>query len=222
MTRKIARIAAQLILAAAILWSLVNRERFDVDVLADWIAAFGVLAPVVFFFVRMAGAVVLIPGSVMAIAAGVLFGVAAGAAYNLVASTAGAVLAFAVARYIAPAWIEQRLSGGGLLARLVVGVEAEGWRFVAFVRLVPLFPYNVVNYALGLTRIKVSHYTLATLICMIPGDLAYVYMGYAAREALAGNKRTWQLGLVALGILASLAFVPRLVRRWRRAKASGG
>ena len=196
-------------------WSLANRERFDVNALTAWIAGFGLLAPLIFFGARVIGAIILIPGSVMAIAAGALFGVVAGAAYNLVASTAGALVAFAIARYIAPGWITNRVSDRGFLRRLVAGVEAEGWRFVAFTRLVPIFPYNLLNYALGLTRIKFSHYAVATSICMIPGDVVFVYIGYAARETIGGNERRWQLGLVALGLLAALAFVPRLVRRYR-------
>ena len=69
----------------------------------------------------------------------------------------------------------------------IAGVEAEGWRFVAFVRLVPLFPFNLLNYALGLTRIPLAHYVLASLVCMAPGTIAYTWLGYAGREALAGN-----------------------------------
>jgi len=204
-----------IILGATIIVTLANRERFDVDSLVTWVAGFGLLAPLAFFALRVFGAVVLIPGSIMALAAGALFGVVHGAIYNLFASTAGAILAFAIARYVAPDWIAQRFASNDLLTRVLQGVEAEGWRFVAFVRLVPLFPYNLLNYALGLTRIKLSHYSVATLACMIPADVAYVYMGYTAREAVAGNERAWQLGLVALGILATLAFIPRIVRRFR-------
>ena len=71
------------------------------------------------------------------------------------------------------------------------GVSAEGWRFVAFVRLVPLFPFNLVNYAFGLTRIRVGEYVLASFVCMAPGALAYTYLGYAGREATS-TKATWR------------------------------
>ncbi len=210
------RVALSVVLAAIIGWTLLNMERLDVDAMVMWIAGSGVLAPMVFFASRTLGAVIFIPGSIMAMAAGVLFGLFWGAVYNLFASTAGAVLAFSVARYIAPGWVAKHVAGRDRLQRLVDGVEAEGWRFVAFVRLVPLFPYNVLNYALGLTRIKLSHYTLASLVCMIPGDIAYVYIGYAGREAAARNEAAWQMGLIALGLLATLAFIPRLVQQFRR------
>ena len=74
-------------------------------------------------------------------------------------------------------------------------MEAEGWRFVAFVRLVPLFPFNLLNYALGLTRIPLVAYVLASLVCMAPGTLAYTWLGYAGREAIAGNDAAIRYGL---------------------------
>lgn len=191
------------------------REYLAADSLTAWIAGFGMVAPIVFAAARIVGAIVLVPGSVMGIVAGAAFGVVPGAIYNLIASTLGSVAAFAIARYVAPDWIRTRIGERETVERLVSGVEAEGWRFVAFVRLVPLFPYNIVNYALGLTRIDLWHYTTATFVCMIPGDLAYVYMGYAAREAVSGNERAWQLGLSALGVLAALGLLPGIVRRIR-------
>ena len=116
-------------------------------------------------------------------------------------------------RYLAAHWV--RRQAGGRLERLITGVEAEGWRFVAFARLVPLFPFNLLNYALGLTRIPLSHYVLASFVCMAPGALAYTWLGYAGREALAGNQSTISYGLIALAVLAAVAFLPRLVRRSR-------
>ena len=95
-------------------------------------------------------------------------------------------LAFLVARYLASDWVAAR--SGGRLRQLIHGVETEGWRFVAFVRLVPLFPFNLLNYALGLTRIRFSHYLIATYVCMLPGAFAYTYLGYAGREAVGGGE----------------------------------
>jgi rhodanese-related sulfurtransferase len=94
-------------------------------------------------------------------------------------------------------------------------VEAEGWRFVAFTRLVPLFPFNLLNYALGLTRIPFVQYLVSTYLFMLPGALAYTYLGYAGREAVAGGQDLIQKGLVALALLAAAAFIPRLVAKLR-------
>ena len=95
------------------------------------------------------------------------------------------------------------------------GVEEEGWRFVAFVRLVTLFPFNLVNYAFGLTRIRLREYVLASFVCMAPGALAYTYLGYAGREAASGQAGAVREGLFALALLAAAALLPRLVRGWK-------
>lgn len=209
------QVALAVVLALGVAVAFAYRDRLGGQSIAEWIASFGLAAPLAFIVARVIGAVVLVPGSVMAIAAGAAFGFAPGAAYNLIASTLGAMAAFGLARYVAPNTIRPRIAKRAIVNRLISGIESEGWRFVAFVRLVPLFPYNLVNYAFGLTSIRFMHYSAATFICMIPGDLAYVYTGFAAREAMAGSSGAWRLGLIALAALAALAFLPRLVRRLR-------
>jgi uncharacterized membrane protein YdjX (TVP38/TMEM64 family) len=215
MNRKLKLFMAAL-LGVGIALALIYREQLEADRLTLWITGFGLLAPLAFCTLRVLAAVLLVPGSLMGIAAGAAFGLVPGAVYNLLSSTVGAVAAFAIARFIAPNRVHRMLLSRAAVARLIAGVNAEGWRFVAFVRLVPLFPYNLVNYAFGLTGISLLEYTLATLVCMIPGDIAYVYIGYAARETIAGDERAWQLGLGALGVLAALALLPRIARALRR------
>jgi rhodanese-related sulfurtransferase len=86
---------------------------------------------------------------------------------------------------------------------------------VALVRLVPPFPFNLTNYALGLTRISFKHYVLASLACMVPGAVAFTGLGYTGREAAAGNTAAIRYGLIALALLAAIAFLARLARRIR-------
>jgi VTT domain/Rhodanese-like domain len=97
-----------------------------------------------------------------------------------------------------------------------VGVEREGWRFVAFVRLVPVFPFNLLNYALGLTRLSVRTFALTSLLTMAPGALAYAYLGSAGWEVVSGGPALVQQGLLALTLLAAVALLPALIRHWRR------
>ena len=132
-----------------------NREQFNAEVLQQWVDQAGTAAPLLFMLVYALGTVVFLPGSVLTLAGGALFGPLLGTFYNLTGATIGALLAFLVARYLASDWVEQK--SGGRLKQLKQGVEKEGWRFVAFVRLVPLFPFNLLNYALGLTRIRLLH-----------------------------------------------------------------
>jgi rhodanese-related sulfurtransferase len=130
---------------------------------------------------------------------------------NLLGGTLGATGAFLVARHTGADWVAVKT--GGRLKRIIAGVEAEGWRFVALTRLVPIVPFNILNYALGLTRIRLSHYVLATLICMVPGAAAYSWLGYAGRVALQGDSVALNYGLLGLAILALVAFLPPWIRR---------
>jgi uncharacterized membrane protein YdjX (TVP38/TMEM64 family) len=131
------------------------------------------------------------------LAGGALFGPIAGTLCNLTGATLGATLAFMIARYVASDWVSAR--AGERLAALVQGVEEEGWRFVAFVRLVPLFPFNLVNYAFGVTRIRLGEYVIASFVCMAPGALAYTYLGYAGREVASGQAGTIHKSFACLG-----------------------
>ena len=188
-------------------------QQVDTSTLVDSFKSFGPLAWLVFMLAYALGTVFFFPGSVLTLAGGVLFGPVLGTFLNLTSATVGAALAFLVARYLASEWVEEKAAGR--LKQVKTGVESEGWRFVAFVRLVPLFPFNILNYALGLTRIKFSHYVLATYVCMLPGALAYTYLGYVGREALTGGEALIEKGLLALALLASVAFLPRLIKRFR-------
>ncbi len=187
------------------------RSELDAASLEQWMQDAGPAAPFIFMAIYALGSVLFLPGSVLTLAGGALFGPVLGTLYNLTGATAGAVLAFLTARYLASEWVERKT--GGRLKQIMDGVESEGWRFVAFVRLVPLFPFNVLNYALGLTRIKLSHYVVASYFCMFPGALAYTYLGYAGREALKGSEGLIRKGFLALGLLALVIFIPRFVRR---------
>lgn len=212
--KKAWRLTLWLLLATGIGLALAYRDHFDVALLEAELARAGPAAPLLFMAVYAVAAVLFLPGSVLTLAGGALFGPVLGTFYNLTGATIGAVLAFLVARHLASDWVERR--AGGRLKRLKAGVEQEGWRFVAFTRLVPLFPFNLLNYALGLTRIRLSHYLLATYVCMLPGAFAYTWLGYAGREAVAGGEGLVRNLLIALALLAAVAFLPRLVSRLRR------
>lgn len=212
-SRTLARWGLLILLAAGVALVLVYRDRLDPATLQRWVHDAGVWAPIVFMVVYAIAAVLFLPGSVLTLAGGALFGPLWGTVLNLTGATVGATLAFLVARYLVADWVADK--AGGRLKRLKSGVETEGWRFVALVRLVPLFPFNLVNYVLGLTRIRIAQYVLATYVCMLPGAAAYTYLGYAGREAVAGGENLLQKGLLGLALLALVAFLPRLIGRLR-------
>ena len=219
MKNNIARLFLLAIIVVGISLAYIYREQFDAAALEQWVQNAGLAGPLVYMGIYAIATVFFLPGSVLTLAGGALFGPVMGTFYNLTGATVGAVLAFLVARYLASDWVEQKT--GGRLKQLKQGVEGEGWRFVAFVRLVPLFPFNLLNYALGLTRIRLSHYFIATYLFMLPGAIAYTYLGYAGREAVAGSEGLIQKALLALALLAVVAFLPRLIGRLRRGPMMG-
>jgi uncharacterized membrane protein YdjX (TVP38/TMEM64 family)/rhodanese-related sulfurtransferase len=211
--RAAARAALAAVVAVAILAAYLNREALDAAGLDLWLRQAGAWGPALYMGVYVLATVHFLPGAVLTLAGGALFGPIWGTFYSLGGATIGATAAFAIARYVAADWVARR--AGPRARRLIDGVEKEGWRFVAFVRLVPLLPFNLLNYALGLTRIRLVHYALASYIFMLPGALAYSYLGYAGREALAGGEGLVRKGLIALALLGAIAFLPRLLGRLR-------
>jgi uncharacterized membrane protein YdjX (TVP38/TMEM64 family)/rhodanese-related sulfurtransferase len=207
------RLSLAVLLVAAAAWAVFHRDRIDLATLDAWLGSLGPWAPVGYVILYALATVAFVPGIVFALAGGALFGPFWGSLWNLTGATLGATLAFLVARYLAGDWVTRK--AGGLLKRLIDGVDAEGWRFVAFVRLVPLFPFNLSNYVLGLTQIPLRRYIITTLVCMAPGAVAYTWLGYAGRGALSGEADAVRYALLALGLLAAIALLPRLIGRLR-------
>jgi uncharacterized membrane protein YdjX (TVP38/TMEM64 family) len=214
---KAIKIYGFVLLLLLIMVSLLWRDQLDVQSLGQFIHGFGALAPVIFIVLYALATLCFLPGSMLTLMGGVLFGPLLGTIYNLSGATIGALLSFLVARYLAADWVEAR--SAGFVKRLKQGVENEGWRFVAFVRLVPIFPFNLMNYAFGLSRIRVLHYLLASAICMLPGAAVYTYLGYVGREVVSGGDGGLQKALLALALLSVMLFVPRFVARWRKPRA---
>ncbi|MCC5809039.1 MAG: TVP38/TMEM64 family protein [Ectothiorhodospiraceae bacterium] len=205
------RLALLALIIVVISVGFAYRDQLSVQLLQQRLDDLGMFAPLVFMAAYAVATVAFLPGLIFTIAGGVLFGPVFGTFYSLTGATIGATLAFLVARYLASDWVAARTAGR--LDRLITGVEREGWRFVAFTRLVPVFPFNLLNYALGLTKIPLLHYVLASYICMLPGAFAYTWIGHAGAETVAGGRSGINAVLIAIGLLAAVIFLPRLVRR---------
>lgn len=213
---KTVRILMSLVLIAGIAVAIVYREHFNEDSISQLFSEYGAIAPIIFMLVYALATVLFLPGSILTLAGGALFGPFFGTFYSLTGASIGATLAFLVARYLASDWVRRK--AGDKLTKMINGVEEEGWKFVAFTRLVPLFPFNLLNYALGLTRINFLHYVVTTYICMLPGAFAYTWLGYAGREAITGGEGMIQKGLMALALLVAVAFLPGFIKRLRDKK----
>ena len=201
--------------AAAAYWAFDG--VITAEALEARIASFGVWAPVGFVLLYGIATVAMVPGSIFDLVGGALFGPYFGSALNLAGGSLGASLAFLVARYIARDWVEAR--AGRRTRSIVNSVDADGWQFVAFVRIVPIFPYNVMNYLLGLTHIPFAQYLVATLVFMAPSTFVYTWIGVAGREAIAGDANNLRYALLALGLLAVMLMVPRFYKRMRRTRS---
>jgi uncharacterized membrane protein YdjX (TVP38/TMEM64 family) len=157
----------------------------------------------------------LLPGLPITIAGGILFGPFWGVVYTITSSTIGACIAFLISRYVARGWIEEKLRSPRR-RRLDEGVEKHGWKVVAFTRLIPLFPFNLLNYAFGMTKIGFWPYTLATFICMLPACIAFIVFSSSLLDLLKGKiSATFVLG-IALVVLVSL--IPLFYRYYQKKK----
>ncbi|MCO5168737.1 MAG: VTT domain-containing protein [Planctomycetes bacterium] len=185
----------------------------------------GPWGPVVFAGGYALAALLLLPGSVLTLAAGALFGPLLGTAVVSLASTTAAALAFLIARHAARdavAAVARRRRAFGAIDR---AVGEGGWKVVALLRLSPLVPFSLGNYLFGLTRVGFVGYVLASWVAMLPGTFLYVYLGHLGRAGLAaaaGAERARspaEWALLAAGLVATVAVTVLITRRARAALA---
>ena len=215
-TRLLAAVAA-----AFLLFIVARRAGSYIPLFAEWVDGLGFLGPLVYILGYAVATVAFIPGSLLTLAGGAVFGLAQGTIYVFLGATLGAIAAFLVARYLARQTIEKKLSGHPRFAAIDKAVGAEGRKIVFLLRLSPIFPFVLLNYGLGLTKVRLADYALACL-GMLPGTLLYVYYGKVVGDvaALAGGAApergtahyvTLGLGLVATIVVTTL--VTRIASR---------
>jgi len=156
-----------------------NIQEFLSSIL-DWIADLGPWSPAAFIATYILATIFLIPGSILTLGAGLLFGVVLGSIYVSIGATLGATGAFLVGRYLARGWVEKRLQGNEKFKAIDEAVAREGWKIVGLTRLSPVFPFNLLNYAFGITQVSFKGYFFPTWIGIMPGTVLYVYLGSLA------------------------------------------
>jgi uncharacterized membrane protein YdjX (TVP38/TMEM64 family) len=188
---------------------------------AQWVKTLGALGPLVFIAGYALAVVGFVPASLLTIGAGTIFGVAAGTAWVFIAASLGACAAFALARTIARGAIEKRILANPRFAAIDRAIAADGRKIAFLLRLSPVIPFTLLNYALGLTRIRFADYALAC-IAMLPGTLLYVYIGSLVGDlaaVAAGSASSEGEGLqraFKLVGLAITAFVTVMITRIAR------
>jgi uncharacterized membrane protein YdjX (TVP38/TMEM64 family) len=186
-------------------------ESRDPSWLVAQLADLGPLLPLSFIIVHIVASLTFVPRSIIAIVAGALWGFWAACLWSLAGAIAGAVAGFVLARYVNAGWLvpEEMARLGPLLRR----AEAGGWRSVMVVRLIPVLPHALTNYALGLTRLSLRDYTLGSALGLVPHTFVFVTLGVSGRRALEGGAwlepMLWGFGFLALSIV-----LPRLARRF--------
>jgi uncharacterized membrane protein YdjX (TVP38/TMEM64 family) len=212
---------AGLIVAALALVFLAAR-RLPLAGAFAWVRAQGPWAPVLFVGLYVLACVLFVPGSLLTLGAGAVFGPVLGTALVSVAATLGATASFLLGRFVARDRLERRLAGHARFAAIGDAVAREGWKIVLLLRLSPAFPFALLNYALGLTRVRLAHYVGASWLGMLPGTALYVYLGSVLGEALLGGpaaprtRTPAEWAFYAVGLAATGAvtwYVTRLARR---------
>ena len=208
--RMVGRLALLLLVIAGIGAAIVNRQSLDADSLAAAIGRYPA-APLVFLLVHTLASLVFFPRTVLGVAAGVLFGAWWGTLWAALGSTVGAVVGFLVARYLNAGFID--LESMPRFGPILLRAERGGWRAVAVLRLIPVIPHSLSNYALGLTRLNLGPYAVGSLIGQLPMTIACAQFG-AAGEQLAAGKAGWVVPtLIGLAALSVTIIVPKLASR---------
>lgn len=221
--RGLGKILAGLVALALLLW-LGRSAGGYVPRFSAWVESLGFWGPAVFFVGYVLATLAFVPGSLLTLAAGAVFGLWKGTALVFAAATTGASLAFLVSRHIARDRVARRVAANPRFGAIDRAVAAEGRRVVFLLRLSPAFPFNLLNYALGITRIRFLDYLLAS-IGMLPGTFLYVYLGKGLGSLAAlgadGRVETGPAGLVLLGVglVATIAVTTLVTRAARRALA---
>ncbi len=194
----------------------------------QWIENLGPKGAIAFILIYIVATVAFLPGTILTVGAGVIFGVVLGSIYVFIGATLGATAAFLVGRYLARGWISKKIESNNNFKAIDEAVGKEGFKIVLLTRLSPVFPFNLLNYAFGVTRVSLRDYFLGC-IGIIPGSILYVYIGSLAGSlAMIGAESQptnltvkWAIRIV--GLIATVAvtvYVTRVAQKALENKVS--
>lgn len=195
---------------------IIVAKQFNFSVILQtlilWVQNLGIFGPVAYIIIYNLATLLFIPGSLLTLKGGCLFGVFWGSIYVLVAATCGAILAFLIGRYLSRDWVSQKIEKYPKFQAIDQAVAREGWKIVLLTRLSPLFPFNLLNYAFGVTQISLKDYILGSL-GIVPGTVMYVYIGSLAtdlaminpkHQPVTAETQMWQWIMQILGLIATV------------------
>jgi uncharacterized membrane protein YdjX (TVP38/TMEM64 family) len=208
---------AALLIAVSAAWSTLPLGEW-IKSFTVWVEKLGPLGVVVFVAIYAVATVLFVPGSLLTIAAGLVFGLLIGTLAASAGSIIGASGAFLIGRYFARSRIEAKAKRDEKFRAIDKAIGREGWKIVALLRLSPLIPFNASNYFYGITAVQFWAYVLASWIGMLPGTVLYVYLGTIGKAGLGGgDKASSPLEYVFLGVgLVATIVVTVIVTRLAR------
>jgi uncharacterized membrane protein YdjX (TVP38/TMEM64 family) len=187
----------------------------------NWIESLGYIGGIAFIAIYILATIAFLPASILTLGAGAVFGVVWGSLYVFVGSTLGAIAAFLIGRYLARDWISNKIAGNQKFAAIDQAVAHSGFKIVLLTRLSPLFPFNLLNYAFGITGVGLKDYAIAS-IGMLPATVMYVYIGSLAGDiARIGSDNqspdpTFQWAIRIISLIATIAatlYVTNIARK---------
>jgi uncharacterized membrane protein YdjX (TVP38/TMEM64 family) len=174
-----------LLLSFLIVILMIVAKQFNfstvLNTLVLWVESLGIIGPIAYMIIYNLATLLFIPGSLLTLKGGCLFGVFWGSVYVLIGATVGATLAFLIGRYYTRDWVARQIAQHPKFQAINQAITKEGWKIVLLTRLSPIFPFNLLNYALGVTQISLKDYILGSL-GIIPGTVMYVYIGSLATD----------------------------------------
>jgi uncharacterized membrane protein YdjX (TVP38/TMEM64 family) len=189
-----------------------------------WVKNLGPTGVIAFITIYNLATVLFIPGSLLTLGGGALYGVFWGSLYVILAATLGATAAFLIGRYVARGWVSQKIQNYPKFQAIDSAVAQSGLKIVLLTRLSPVFPFNLLNYAFGITRVSLKDYVLGS-IGMIPGTVLYVYLGSLAGDVaklgmpqdISPQVQTAQWLIKLVGFLATVAVTVYITRIAKKA-----
>lgn len=205
------------VLAVIILTLFFTTEGFSKyakpQLIREYIISFGPIAPAVYLIVYIVGSIVGFPGSILSLTGGLAFGALFGTIYTVIGATIGASAAFWIARFMGRDFVRTIL--GKRLKEVDIKLEKHGLGIILFLRLIPLFPFNLLNFTFGLSKVKFKDFLIGTFLGIIPGTFAYVYLGSSLTDIFSIN---FILAILFLLVLISLRFlsIPYLIKKYKK------
>ncbi|MDP3285000.1 MAG: TVP38/TMEM64 family protein [Desulfobacterales bacterium] len=193
---------------------LTGATRFlDQETLRNSIQSIGLWAPALYILLYTLAPVLFLPGLPITLVGGILFGPFWGVIYTIFSATAGACLAFLVARYVGRDWVSGKFKSPRW-RKLDEGVERQGWKVVAFTRLIPLFPFNLLNYAFGLTKIGFIPYAVTSFICMLPACIAFIVFSSSLFDIIKG--KISPTFIIGISLIIAVSLIPVFYRYYKQ------